>query len=319
VSAQGWPGVEATGAAWAVPLALMGREDFAVFQETDPPGSRGTRVGANRVTPGWFRTLRIPLRAGRDFTTHDGPDTPPVIVVNQTLATRLWQGGAVGRRLKFYGLRDELITAEIIGVVADSKSWTLGEEPAPTVYLAARQRPSRGLTLFVRTSDVAGTADAIRRAVAQHSERTSVELKPMPDAIAVALMPARAGAILTTGFAAMAILLAVLGVYGLVSFVVTQRTREIAVRMALGATRASVLRLVFLSCASLAAIGIVLGAVVASLSSPLLGGLLVNVGPRDPLVLTTATLLVGLATLLASAPPALRAARLEPQRVLKVE
>ena len=187
------------------------------------------------------------------------------------------------------------------------------------VYLAASQRPSRGLTLFVRTTDVAATADAIRREVARHGERTSVDLKPMPEAIAVALMPARAGAIVTTGFAAMAILLAVLGVYGLVSFVVTQRTREIAVRMALGASRASVLRLVFLSCTSLAAIGIALGAVVASLSSPLLGGLLVNVGPRDPVVLTVATLLVGLGTLLASAPPALRASRLEPQRVLKAE
>jgi predicted permease len=318
-SAEGWPGVESTGGAWAVPLALMSREDFAVFQETDPHGSRGTRVGANRVTPGWFRTLRIPMRAGRDFTTHDGPDTPPVIVVNQTLATRLWQGDAVGRRLKFYGLRNELITAEIVGVVADSKSWTLGEEPGPMVYLAARQRPSRGLTLFIRTSDVAGAAEAIRHEVARHGERTSVELKPMPDAIAVALMPARAGAILTTGFAAMAILLAVLGVYGLVSFVVTQRTREIAVRMALGATRASVLRLVLLNCGSLTAIGIALGAIVASLSSPLLGGLLVNVGPNDPLGLAAATLLVGLGTLLASAPPALRASRLEPQQVLKVE
>ena len=318
-SAEGWAGVESTGAAWAVPLALMARENFAVFQETDPIGSRGTRVAANRVTPGWFKTLRIPLRAGRDFTTHDGPDAAPVIVVNQTLATRLWQGDAVGRRLKFYGLSNELITAEIVGIVADSKSWTLGEGPEPMVYLAARQRPSRGLTLFVRTSDVGAAADAIRREVARHSERTNVELKPMPDAIAVAVMPARAGAFLTTGFAAMAILLAVLGVYGLVSFVVTQRTREIAVRMALGATRASVMRLVLLSCGSLTAIGIALGAVVASLSSPLLGGLLVNVGPRDPLVLAAATLLVGLGSLLASAPPALRASRLEPQRVLKVE
>jgi putative ABC transport system permease protein len=271
------------------------------------------------VTPGWFKTLRIPLRGGRDFTAHDGPDTPPVVVVNQTLASRLWQGDAVGRRLKFYGLRDELITADVVGVVADSKSWTLGEEPEPMVYLAARQRPSRGLTLFIRTSDVAAAADALRREVARYGERTSVELRPMPDAIAVALMPARAGAIVTTGFAALAILLAVLGVYGLVSFAVTQRTREIAVRIALGATRASVMRLVLVSFGGLAAIGIAIGAIVASLSSPLLGGLLVNVGARDPLVLVSATLLVGVGTLLASAPPALRASRLEPQRVLKAE
>ena len=115
------PGVEAAGMSWAVPLTLMSRESFSVFQETDPSGSRGTRVDANRLTPGWFAAIRIPFIAGRDFTWNDRQASPTVAIVNQTLANRLWQGAAIGRRIKYYETNDEFVTAEIVGVVADSK------------------------------------------------------------------------------------------------------------------------------------------------------------------------------------------------------
>ena len=309
------PGVEAAGMSWAVPLTLMSREGFSVFQETDPRESRGTRVDANRLTPGWFAAIRIPFIAGRDFTWNDRQASPTVAIVNQTLANQLWQGAAIGRRIKYYETNDEFVTAEIVGIVADSKYWTLGEQINPTVYLPAQ--PGRGMTLHVRTSNLAATADAIRRDVARLDSTVNVELKPMRDAVAVALMPAQVGAALTTTFAGVAALLAMLGIYGLIAFVVAGRTREIGIRRAVGASTRNIVSDVLIKSGTLVAIGLVAGLALGALSAPALGGLIVNVSPTDPWVMSGAAAVVLAAALAASAIPALRAARVDPLTALR--
>jgi putative ABC transport system permease protein len=286
-----------------------------VFQEGDPPGSRGTRVDANRLTTGWFQTVRIPLKAGRDFTWLDRKHAPRVAIVNQTLANQLWQGAALGRRLKYYETNDELVTAEVVGVVADSKYWTLGEQIHPTVYLPAQL--GGGMTLHVRTSNLPAAADAIRREVARLDSTVNVELKPMRDAIAVALMPAQVGAALTTTFAGVAAVLAMLGIYGLIAFMVAGRTREIGIRRAVGASTANIVMDVLIRSGTLVGIGLASGLALGTLSAPALGGLIVNVSPTDPWVLSGAAGVVIAAALAASAIPALRAARVDPLTALR--
>lgn len=207
------------------------------------------------------------------------------------------------------------MTAEIVGIVADSKYWTLGEQINPTVYLPAQ--PGRGMTLHVRTSNLAATADAIRRDVARLDSTVNVELKPMRDAVAVALMPAQVGAALTTTFAGVAALLAMLGIYGLIAFVVAGRTREIGIRRAVGASTRNIVSDVLIKSGTLVAIGLVAGLALGALSAPALGGLIVNVSPTDPWVMSGAAAVVLAAALAASAIPALRAARVDPLTALR--
>ena len=309
------PGVETAGMAWTVPLTLMSRESFSIFQDGDPAGSRGTRVDANRLTPGWCAASRIPITAGRDFNWNDRHNSARVAIVNQTLANRLWQGSAIGRRIKYYGDRDVLVTAEVVGVVADSKYWTLGEHINPTVYLAAQ--PARDMTLHVRTANLTTTADAIRREVARLDSTVNVELKPMRDALAVAVMPAQVGAMMTTTFAGLAAVLAMLGIYGLIAFVVAGRTREIGIRRAVGASTASIVTDVLTGSGTLVLIGLVGGLALGALSAPALGGLIVNVSPTDPWVLSGAAAVVLASALAASAIPAIRAARVDPLVALR--
>jgi predicted permease len=312
------PGVERAGMSTIVPLALMGRENFGVFEEGAPQGSRGVRVEAMRLTPGWFGAVRIPILAGRDFSWQDRVGSPTVILVNSTLAMQLWNRDAVGRRLKFWGENDALLTAEIVGVVGDSKYWTIGEAIKPTVYLAAQQHHMGAMTMHVRTAQMTAAASAIRTFVAD-AGGMSVELKPMSDAVAVSLMPARFAAIVTTLFGVLAALLAMVGVYGLLSFVAAQRTREIAIRTALGATRQQVIALMIRGALTLTAVGLFLGASAGALTAPLLSGLTVDVSPADGLVMSVTTLLVVSAALIASTAPALRAARVDPLSALKAE
>jgi predicted permease len=316
-SVRTMPGVDAAGMSWAVPLTLMSRESFSAFQESDAPHSRGTRVDANRLTPGWFSTVRIALKAGRDFTWQDRESAPPVIIVNQTLANQMWQGSAIGRHLSYYGPSDVLVTAEIVGIVADSKYWTIGERINPTVYLPVQQWPTGGLTLHVRTSNLPATADGIRRAVARLDPALTVELKPMRDAVAVAVMPAQVGAMLSTTFAGLAALLAMLGIYGLIAFVVAGRTKEIGIRRAVGASTASIMIEVLVGSGKLVATGVAAGLALGAISAPALGGLIVNVSPTDPWVVSGAAAVVIVAALAASVIPALRAAQVDPVVALR--
>jgi ABC-type antimicrobial peptide transport system permease subunit len=290
----------------------MGREEFRVTTvDADSSGPRPW-VHGNRLTPGWFRTVRIPLRAGRDFTWQDREGAPGVAIVNETLARLLWNGDAVGKRLKNPDV-------EIVGVVADSKYWTIGETISPTLYRPYRQGLVDDMNLHIRTTNMAVAGQAVRAELRRLAPGVAPNITPMTQAVAAATMPSRAGALFTGGFGAIAALLATLGIYGLVSFSVLQRTKEIGVRKAIGAGTVEIVRLVVGGSAALVAAGLGTGLGLGILGGLALRGLIVETSPADPLTLAGVSLLVMGAAVAASAMPALRAARVDPLVTLRNE
>jgi predicted permease len=308
-------GVREAGWSSVVPLAMLSNEKFRVTRADAPADARGDFVYANRLGPGWFGALRIPILAGRDFTWQDRAGAPPVAIVNQTLARQLWNGAAVGQTLRFHSK-----TAEVVGVVRDTKYWTIGEAITPQIYLPFRQDPQRfAQTLSVRTSDPRGTAGRLRADVQSLLPNAVPKIRPMRDAVAVAVLPARIAAIVTGTFGLVGAGLATLGVYGLISFIVAQRSREVAIRRAVGAQTRHILSTVGGSTLRLTMVGLVLGLAFGSLSAPLLGSLLVDVSPRDPLALVATAALVCATAALACVRPTLHAMRLDPLSALKAD
>jgi putative ABC transport system permease protein len=310
-------GVVSAGMATVVPLSLE-NEEFDVIREAESNAGRSElrrHVLANRLTPGWFATVRIPVLAGRDFTPIDREGTPLVVIVNQTLAREFWDGDAIGKRLRIPGTPDRV--AEVVGIVRDSKYWTLGEEISPTVYLPFRQAYARWMTLHARTNDMRATIDAITQHVRREAPDVFVDVRPMAETVAGALLPARIGAFVTASFGAVAILLAALGVYGLVAFSVAQRTREIGVRKAIGADSWDLVRLVVGENLLLALTGLAAGMVLGVLGANFLRTFIAGVSPMDPITLAATATLVCAAALVASAFPAARAALVNPLIVLR--
>ncbi|MGH9374261.1 MAG: ADOP family duplicated permease, partial [Vicinamibacterales bacterium] len=307
--------VEEAGWSSIVPLALLGNERFRASRTDAPQDVPGLWVVASRLSPGWFPTVRIPFAAGRDFTWLDREGSPMVVIVNETLARQLWNGAAVGQQLRFWSK-----TAEVVGVVRDSKYSTLGEAPAPTVYLPFPQAPvSQAPTLHVRTSDTRATAERIRQLVQELVPGATAGLKPMQDAVAMAMVPARVGAGVTGAFGLLGALLATMGIYGLISYLVVQRSREMAIRRAIGAPTSHIVRIAVGGVGTLAVAGLIAGLAAGALTAPLLSGLLVNVSPRDPFTLAATALVVLATTAMAGTPPALRATRIEPLTALKAQ
>jgi predicted permease len=305
------PGVESAAVATVVPLALTGREEFDVSLPSDPDHAR-RRVVANRITPGWLATVRIPLVAGRDFSGSDRKGAPAVAIVNETLARQFWNGPALGQRVMF-GDR----ALEIVGVARDSKYRTLGEATQPLIYLPLRQEFLHFVTLHARTSDPRATTQAMKATLQRLIPDADVEIESMSDAVAVAVLPARIGATVTGVFGLIAMALAALGVYGLVSFSVLQRTREIGIRRAIGATAADVVRLVIAHHATSMGVGLAIGVATGALGAILLRSFLAGVGPTDPLALLAALILVTASAITASTVPALRATRVDPMVALR--
>ncbi len=305
-----FPGVQSAAFSTVVPLSLTGREEHRVHPDTIGPDSTGPWVTRNHVTPGWFETMRIPLIAGRDFQSSDGPGAPPVAIVNETAARMFWNGQALGRRVDDF---------EVIGIVRDSKYWTLGETVKPLLYTSFTQRPFREVNLNIRATDVAGVTRTLRSEMRRVAPDVFVDIKPLTTAVAVAIVPAQVGATLTGAFGVLAAVLATMGIYGLVSLTVAHRTREIGIRKAVGARTLDVVRLVVRGSLTLVVIGLLIGTLGGALGARALGGFIVGVSPLDPLTLSaTAALVIG-TVVLASALPALRAARIDPVRTLKIE
>jgi putative ABC transport system permease protein len=305
------PGVQSAAGATVVPLALTGREEFDVSLPDDADGTR-RRVVANRVTPGWFATVRIPLVAGHDFTWDDRRGSPAVAIVNETLARQFWHGEALGQRVLFGGG-----SLEVVGVARDSKYRTLGETVPPLIYLPLRQQYLHFVTLHARTSDPRATTSVMTNELERLLPGAQGDVQSMSDAVAVAVLPARIGATVTGIFAAIAVALAACGVYALVSFSVVQRTREIGVRRAIGATDADIVRLILRQHGSLTALGLVIGGLTGARGATLLGAFLAGVGPADPLALVAAAAVVGGSALAASTLPAFRATRVDPMVALR--
>ena len=306
------PGVRSAGLAKIIPLSMRGREEFYVAIAESSGEVTPRRVTVNTLSPGWFETVRIPFVAGRDFTWTDRPGTQRVVIVNETLARQFWNGDAVGRQIL-----DNRQPVQVIGVVRDSKYSTLGETIAPTIYLPLLQRPSPDLALHVRTSDAKATGNTILREMQRLAPEIAVEIEPMSEAVAVAMLPARVGAAATTGLGALAMALSALGIYGLVSFAVVQRTREIGVRKALGARTRDIVGVVVGSTARLIVTGLAGGIGVGVLGGVALRGLIFGVSPLDAVTLVGTAAVVLVSALVASALPAIAAARVDPMITLR--
>jgi macrolide transport system ATP-binding/permease protein len=305
------PGVASVGLATVVPLSLE-NEQFDVWLGGATAGSDGIRVMANRLTPGWFETVRIPLLAGRDFTWDDRPGAPDVAILNETFARRFANGSAVGQRLRVFD-RD----VQVVGVVRDSKYWTLGETSQPTIYLPFQQHYFRYVTFHVRTSNRTAATALLTADVRRVAPEVFVDVSPMTGVLSVAVFPARVGAAVTGAFGILAVLLAAVGVYGLVAFNVAQRTAEIGVRKVVGARAIDLVRLIVSENAALAAVGLGVGLGLGTTGAHLLRSFITDVSPLDPLTLTGTAVLVMGVTLAASASPAVRAVRVDALVVLR--
>ena len=316
------PGVESAAATATNPFRQWGYANNVTPEEraaTSPP-SGFMQAGWRSVTPGFFQTMKIPIVRGRGFTPEDRPGAPRVVVISQSLAARLWPGGdAIGRRLYWGGVGGR--TRTVVGVVGDIRDVQLDAQPMPMVYLSYSQLPLAGMTLVVRTrSGTPGIADSVRRLI-----RDLDPAMPVPDVLtieagrAAAISAPRFRAVLVGSFGAVALLLAAVGLYGVVAFTVAQRTREIAIRVAIGARPAQVTAIFFQRGLRLTIAGGVAGLFGAWALSGVLRSLLFETEARDPrLFALAAAVLTGVA-LLASYLPARRAAGLDAAAALTRE
>ncbi len=285
-----------------------------------PAAENNESVSANVIGPKYFQTMGIGFMQGRDFNAQDTEDHPPVVIVNEAFVQRHFPNeDALGKRLSFNGPKGPW--REIVGVVRTSKYRSLGEAPTPVAYLALQQNHETGMVLHVRTRvDPSSVAGAIRNEV-QSLERNLPLGTPelMSERVTNSLYAARMGAILLAVFGGLALLLASIGLYGVMSFAVARRTRELGIRVALGAQPGDVFRLVLMQGMTLVIAGLVLGIGVALAVTRLLASFLYGVSTMDALTFTAIPALLTLVALLACYLPARRATKVEPLIALRYE
>ena len=317
------PGVEAASGSLCTPV--VGQCWSSVYLLSDrpiPPQAELPSSPFNMVESSYFETMRVPLKQGRFFTAADTPTSPPVVVINETMARKSWPNESpLGKKIKQGFPQNDVPYREIVGVVGDVPQSGLDEGVKTEVFLPMSQDPAAALTLLVRTSrppmSVAKAAAAAVHAIDKDQAVTAVQ--PMSQYIAESLARRRFHTLLLGLFGGLALLLAAVGIYGVVSYGVAQRRREIGIRTALGAAPGDVLRLVFRSALRLAALGLAIGVVSALGLTRFLASLLFGVGPTDPLTFGgVALVLVGVVAA-ACARPARRAMAVDPATVLRSE
>ncbi|MBI4893975.1 MAG: ABC transporter permease [Acidobacteria bacterium] len=315
-------GVETAALADVVPLNDSMTIGTMMKTDLDAKGKQ-VRAQINRVSPEYFRTMGIGLKAGRDFTEADRVGASSVMIVNEAMAERLFGAQSpVGHTVgwEFAGGRKVF---EVVGVARDSKYFTLGEEKTAAFYTPWRQEAEHGVNLHVLArSDRApeGLVRELRAALLEVDGTAAVEVRPMRNALALAFLPSKAGAYLLGSMGALGLLLAALGLYGVLSYGVSRRVREIGLRMAMGASPWRVARLVFGQSLALAGSGAAVGMAVALLvTQPLAMFLVPGVKPGDPLVYAGVGALLATVAGAATAGPLWRALRVDPARALRQE
>jgi predicted permease len=326
------PGVESASLARIVALGGGGSVRGFTLQGQEGQGSQfrsegggvtvNTRnsVSSNVVSLKYFQTMGIASVRGREFNAQDTEDKPGVVIVNEAFERMHYDGAdAVGRRLSFSGAQGPW--AEIVGVVRDSKYLTLGEEPVPCVYLPLTQNHETGVSLHVRaTVDPSSLIAAVRNEVQSLEKNLPVaNVRPMTETIGSSLYAARMGAVLLGVFGALALLLAAIGLYGVMSYVVSRRTRELGIRMALGAQSSDVFKLVLKEGMTLVAIGVGLGLAAAMVLTRLLASFLYGISATDGITFASIPLILALVALVACYLPARRAMKVDPMVALRYE
>jgi len=316
------PGVEAVGATSSLPLSGTGGwSGIEVDGFPRGPNEPEFQSDQRNATPDYFETLRIPLLAGRSFNERDTADSTRVAVVDEKMARRFWpNGSAVGKRLRLtataYNVNPWI---EIVGVVGVVKQYGLGADTRMTVYFPQPQLPQPTMYIVVRTtSDAAVAAPAVVRAIHSLAPQLPVySVRTMEDRLARSLARQRFAMSMLGAFAGFALILAVVGIYGVVSYLVTQSTHDIGIRMALGALPRDILGLVIAHGMKLAAAGLAAGLLGAFVLTRLMESLLFGVHSSDAATFASVALLLALVALVASYVPAMRAARLNPTAALR--
>jgi putative ABC transport system permease protein len=273
--------------------------------------------------PGYFRTMGIPLRAGRDFTDHDDLTSAPVIIVNETLARQFFPSGdALGKRIMpGFSTSGQYRMREIVGVVGDVKHHGLRGAAVPEFWFPQAQMPVSSLTLVVRTAgDPRALVNPVRKEVqAMDANAPVFAVRTVEEYLSRSVASTRFNMTLLAAFAAVALVMTAVGLYGVISFSVSQSTREIGIRVALGAQRRDALRLVMGQGMMLTLAGIVLGLVAAYGLTRVMASLLFGVGATDPVTFAGVALLLAAVAALACYVPARRATKVDPIVALRYE
>lgn len=318
--AQALSGVEGATLASNVPLGACCGRRFTRPEGYTPAPGEDTEINWNVVGPDYFRVMRVPLVRGRAFTETDRERAPLVVMVNEAFARRYWPGqDPIGKGVSLSGPDGPF--RPVVGVVADGKYRSLAEDPLPFLYIPAAQQNRATMTLHVRTrDDPTALLERLRQEVrALDPSLPIINPTTLQDQIGIAVLPQRLAATLLSAFGLVAVLLAVIGLYGVMAYAVSQRTREFGIRTALGATRRDVAALVVSEGLVLAAVGTLLGVAASVAVTRLARALLFEVSPTDPIVFGGVTALLLGVTVLASYVPARRAARVQPMEALRYE
>jgi putative ABC transport system permease protein len=316
------PGVESAAVSTILPLQGAAADDPFSVEGRPLDMKRMTVAGHQAVSGDYFRALRIPMLQGRAISERDGPEAPAVAVINQSLARTFFAGeDPLGKRMKLGAPRSSSPWLTIVGVAADVAHGTIESSSKPDWYFSYRQSPSGNIYLLARTDrDPRQLAALIQSGVrAIDKEQPVASIRTMDDVVDSTMAPRRFNTMVLTIFAAIALVLAAAGIYGVVANSVAQRTREIGVRMALGATGGSVLRLVVRQGIVPALAGIVLGIGGALLLTRFISSLLFEIGHADTLTFVMVSLVLAAVALVACLGPALRAVRVDPTVALRQE
>jgi putative ABC transport system permease protein len=317
------PGVVNASVTWQLPLsgasATTGMEIEGQPDELSSPPMGVIHTAG----PDYFRTMGIPVVQGREFTERDNMNSAPVLIINETLAKRFFPGGdAIGKHIRpGFNTTDEYVSREIVGVVGDVKHQGLRGEAVPEFYFAQAQMPPPITTVVVRTAgDPRSVVGAVRQEIQSADKSAPVyNVRTAEEYLSLSVAPARFNMTLLVAFAAVALLLTAVGLYGVISFTVSQSTHEIGVRIALGAQGHDVLRLVVWQGMSLTLVGVLIGLATSLFLMRVMASLLYNISATDPLTFVGVSVLLILVALVACLVPARRAMKVDPMVALRYE
>jgi macrolide transport system ATP-binding/permease protein len=316
------PGVEAVSFARTLPLGDSSNSNGPILKEgeTLAKGSAGRVIMTNVVSPGYFKTMQIPIVEGRDFDDRDQPKTQRVVIVNQKMGEMLWPGeSAVGKRI-FIGV-DSRDAWEVVGVARTGKYRTLAEDAKPFFYYSMGQRRPSPMAMVVRASvDPRSLVGTIRSQVQAIDRRVPLSgVKTMDEHKTYALWAPNMAASFSVAFAVLAILLSAVGLYSVMAYVVSQRTREVGIRMALGANRSDVMKMITRQGMRLAAVGVVIGLLLSLALAQVLSSLLIGISGYDVTTFILVPVLLSTVALVACYLPARRATKVDPLVALRYE
>jgi len=318
------PGLRDSALAAPLPMDRQGEAtfEFSIVGNPPLPPGKSTTADYATVSPDYFRVMRIPLMRGRFFSEEDSPSSPKVAIISETLARRYFSNqDPIGRRMRFGFPPNSNVLREIVGIVGDVRDASLSRQPGPMMYVPFAQAPLWGGEVVARSSlSASSVAAGIRHATHAIDKYLPVtDIESFPEAVGKSISQERFQTFLLGSFSAIALVLAAVGILGVISYSASQRTHEIGIRMALGAQRRDVLRLILGQGAKLALVGLGVGIIAAFLLTRLMSSLLYSVSPKDPVTFASVAIVLLAVALTACYIPARRAMRVDPMVALRYE